>query len=158
MVNSQRPHEAAAQLEAFVATTGVPQRMRWLDPPLLDVLTARLQLAEIYANQRRWADAAAQARLVLEVVPRHPEASRLLGTSLVGAQVWPEAISVLQDYLSLRPDDARARVNLAVALVAAGRLDQAVPELQRAAAIDPNDANIRRLLDMALADQRAKGP
>ena len=156
MVNSQRLPEAAAQLEAFVATTGVPQPMRWLDPPLLDVLTARLQLAEIYANQRRWADAAAQARLVLEVVPRHLEASRLLGTSLVGAQVWPEAIAVLRDYLSLRPDDARARVNLAVALVAAGRLDQAVPELQRAAAIDPNDASTRRLLDMALADQRAR--
>jgi hypothetical protein len=50
LVNAQRLPEAAAQLEAFVATTGVPQRLRWLDPPLLDVLTARLQLAQIYAS------------------------------------------------------------------------------------------------------------
>jgi len=156
LVNAQRLPEAAAQLEAFVATTGVPQRLRWLDPPLLDVLTARLQLAQIYSVQRRWADAAAQARLVLEVVPRHPEASRLLGTSLVAAQVWPEAITVLRDYLTLRPDDARTRTNLAIGLVGAGRLDEAVSELQRAAATDPNDPNARRLLDMALADQRAK--
>jgi len=156
LVNAQRLPEAAAQLEAFVATTGVPQRLRWLDPPLLDVLTARLQLAQIYSVQRRWADAAAQARLVLEVVPRHPEASRLLGTSLVAAQVWPEAITVLRDYLTLRPDDARTRTNLAIGLVGAGRLDEAVSELQRAAATDPNDPNTRRLLDMALADQRAK--
>jgi len=156
LVNAQRLPEAAAQLEAFVATTGVPQRLRWLDPPLLDVLTARLQLSQIYSAERRWADAAAQARLVLEVVPRHPEASRLLGTSLVAAQVWPEAITVLRDYLTLRPDDARTRTNLAIGLVGAGRLDEAVSELQRAAATDPNDPNTRRLLDMALADQRAK--
>ena len=156
LVNAQRLPEAAAQLEAFVATTGVPQRLRWLEPPLLDVLTARLQLAQIYITGRRWADAAAQTRLVLEVVPRHPEASRLLGTSLVAAQVWPEAIAVLQDYLTLRPDDGRTRTNLAIALIASGRLDEAVPELQRAAATDPNDPNTRRLLEMALADQRAK--
>jgi Flp pilus assembly protein TadD len=63
---------------------------------------------------------------------------------------------VLQDYLTLRPDDGRTRTNLAVALIASGRLDEAVPELRRAAAIDPNDPNTRRLLDMALADQRAQ--
>jgi hypothetical protein len=34
LVNAQRLPEAAAQLEAFVATTGVPQRLRWLEPPL----------------------------------------------------------------------------------------------------------------------------
>jgi Flp pilus assembly protein TadD len=93
---------------------------------------------------------------VLEVVPRHPEASRLLGTSLVAAQVWPEAITVLRDYLTLRPDDARTRTNLRDRVGRAGRLDEAVSELQRAAATDPNDPNTRRLLDMALADQRAK--
>ena len=155
LVSAQRLREAAAELEAFVATTGVPQRMRWLDPPLLEVLTSRLQLAQIYAAERRWAEAAAQARLVLEASPRHPEASRVLGTSLVAAQVWPEAIAVLQDYLSLRPDDAHTRVNLALAFVGAGRLDEAVTELRRAVATDPNDANARRLLDLALADQRA---
>lgn len=156
LINMRRLPEAAAQLEAFVATVGVPQRLRWLEPPLLDVLTARLQLAQIYSAERRWADAAAQARLVLEAAPRHPEATRLLGVSLIGAQVWPEAIVVLQDYLTLRPDDARSRTNLAVALIASERLDDGVRELQRAAAIEPNDPNTRRLLDMALADQRAK--
>jgi len=157
LINTRRLPEAAAQLEAFVATVGVPQRLRWLEPPLLDVLTARLQLAQIYSAERRWADAAAQARLVLEAAPRHPEATRLLGVALIGAQVWPEAIVVLQNYLTLRPDDARSRTNLAVALIASGRLDDGVRELQRAAAIEPNDPNTRRLLDLALADQRAKG-
>jgi len=157
LVNAGRLPEAAAHFEAFVATAGVPQRLAWLNPPLVDVLTARLQLAQIYGVERRWADSAAQARLVLAVVPRHPEATRLLGISLISAQVWPEAVAVLQDYLTLRPDDVRMRTNLAVALVGAGRLDDAVRELQRAAAADPSDPDIRRLLDLAQADQRAQG-
>jgi tetratricopeptide (TPR) repeat protein len=155
LLDAQRPREAAVELEAFVATAGVPQRLRWLEPGLLEVLTARLQLAQIYGVERRWAEAAAQARLVLDAAPRHPEATRLLGVSLLGAQVWPEAISTLRDYLALRPNDGRARANLAVALIATGQLDAGVTELQRAVASDPNDPNTRRLLDMALADQRA---
>jgi Flp pilus assembly protein TadD len=155
LLDGRRLPDAAAELEAFVATAGVPQRLRWLEPPLLDVLSARLGLAQIYAAQRRWADAAAQARLVREAAPRHPEASRLLAVSLVGAQVWPEAIAVLRDYLEVRPNDAPARSNLAVALIATGRLNEAVGQLRRAVEADPNDANARRLLDMALVDQGA---
>jgi Flp pilus assembly protein TadD len=156
LVDARRWPEAASELEAFVDTAGVPQRVRWLDPPLIDVLTARLQLSQIYGAERRWADAAAQARLVLEYAPRHPEALRLLSIGLVGAQVWPEAITVIRDYLTLRPMDTAARSNLAIALVATGRLDEAVTELQRATQTDPNDANARRLLNMALADQRVR--
>ena len=155
LIDQQRIAEAAPEFEAFVATAAVRQRLRWLDPPLLDVLTARLGLAQIYASQRRYAEAAAQARVILEVAPRHPDASRVLALSLAGAQVWPEAIAVLQDYLSVRPNDAVARTNLAVALIATGRMGDAVAELQRAVQTDPNDANARRLLNMALADQKA---
>jgi protein O-mannosyl-transferase len=155
LLNAGRLPEAAAELEAFVATASVPQRLRWLEPPPLDVLNARLGLARIYAAERRWADAASQARLLLDVAPRHPEALRLLGLSLVAAQVWPDAMTVLRDYLALRPTDATARSNLAVALIASGRLDEAVGELQRAVRDDPTDAQARRMLDLALADQRA---
>jgi Flp pilus assembly protein TadD len=158
LINQRRLTEAAPELEAFVATAGVPQRLRWLEPPLLEVLTARIGLAQIYGVERRWADSAAQARLVLDVAPRQPEAMRLLGLALFGARAWPGAITVLRDYLSLRADDAVARSNLAVALIATGRLNEAVPELRRAVETDPQDANARRLLDMALADQKALAP
>jgi Flp pilus assembly protein TadD len=156
LLDARRLPEAATEFEAFVATAAVRQRLRWLEPPLLDVLSARLGLAQIYAVERRWADAAAQARLVRDAAPRHPEASRLLALSLIGAQVWPEAIEVLRDYLAVRPNDASARSNLAIALIATGRLNEAVGELRQAVEADPNDANARRLLDMALADQRAR--
>ena len=145
------------QLEAFVATAGVPQRLRWLDPPLLDVLTARLQLAQIYGAGRRWADVAAQARLVLEVVPRHPEAQRLLGAALFGTQSVARGH---RDAAGLSDAAAGRRAHPHEpgrgARSPSGRLDEAVPELRRAAAIDPNDPKTRRLLDLALADQRAQ--
>jgi tetratricopeptide (TPR) repeat protein len=72
LIDQKRTAEAAPEFEAFVATPSVPQRLRWLNPPLLEVLTARLGLAQIYAAQRRWPDAAAQARLVLDAAPRQP--------------------------------------------------------------------------------------
>jgi Flp pilus assembly protein TadD len=156
LIDQKRIVEAAPEFEAFVATASVPQRLRWLNPPLLEVLSARLALAQIYAAERRWPDAAAQARLVLDVAPRQPEALRLLGLSLFGARAFAESVAVLRDYLTLRPNDAVARSNLGVALIGMGRLDEAVPELQRAVQVDPNDTNARRLLDMALADQRAQ--
>jgi len=156
LMDGRRTSEAAKRLEAFVATAGVRQRLRWLDPPLIDVLSARLLLARIGAADGRWADVAAQTRLVLAVAPRHPEAQRLLGAALFSTQQWPETIATLSDYLATRPRDAQARTNLGVAFVATGRLDDAVREFRQAAAIDPTDAEARRLLDLALADQRAQ--
>ena len=43
LLNAQRFRRGGAELEAFVATAGVPQRLRWLEPPLLEVLTSRLR-------------------------------------------------------------------------------------------------------------------
>ena len=158
LLDGKRAAEAGPELEAFVATAGVPQRLRWLEPPIVDVLSARLQLSQVYGLQRRWADAAAQARLVLDAAPKHPEALRLLAVALFGAQLWPEVIPVLRDYLEQRPGDSLARSNLGVALIGAGRLDEAVGELRRAVQANPDDANARRLLSMALADQQAGRP
>jgi len=42
-----------------------------------------------------------------------------------------------------------------VALVAMERLDEAVAEFRRATESDPADPDARRLLNLALADQRA---
>jgi Flp pilus assembly protein TadD len=157
LVDARRFDEAARQLEAYVATSGVPQRFRWLDPPIEEVLPTRLMLAQIYAVDRRWADVATQARLVLAVIPHHPDAQRLLGLALLGQQQWPESIAILREYLETRPRDTQARVNLGVALVATAKLDEAVTEFRQAAQNDPADANARRMLDMALEDQRAQG-
>jgi Flp pilus assembly protein TadD len=154
LTDGQRFAEAADQLEAFIATAGVRQPMRWLDPPLLDVLTARLMLARIRAADGQWDEVAAQARAVLAAAPRHPEAQRLLGAAFFNTQQWPEAIATLRAYLVTRPGDVRARTDLGVALVGAGRLDDAITEFRLATETDRTDQEARRLLDLALADRQ----
>jgi tetratricopeptide (TPR) repeat protein len=150
-----RVDEAAATLQAFVASASGRQRFRWLEPPLLDVLQARLALAQIHAAARRWPDAAAEARQVLAVVPRHPEAQKVLGLALMGQQQWPDAIALFREYLATRPGDTQARINVGVALVATDRLADAVVEFQRAVQTEPGNPEARRLLDLALADLHA---
>jgi protein O-mannosyl-transferase len=156
LIDGRRYAEAATELEAFVATAGVRQRLRWLQPPVTEVVGARVMLAQIAATDRRWADVAAQSRQVLAVAPRHTEALRLLGTAFFNAQQWPETVTTLRAYLEARPDDAAARSSLGVALIATSQIDAAVAEFRRAVEIDPANADARRMLQLALEDQRAQ--
>jgi len=144
---------ATRQFEEVVRLSGVQQPMRWLEPPLLDVLQSRQYLGQIYAVDRRWVEAEAQAREVLARVPAHVDARRVLAAALVGQQRWAESITEHQQYLAARPGDAQARVNLGVALIATGQLDAAVAEFQRAVEADPSNPNARRLLEMARQDR-----
>ncbi len=145
---------AGPLLEAVVKQDGVRQPLRWLEPPAIEVLTARLLLGQIYAANRRWTEAEAQARAVLAKVPAHPDARRVLAAALAGQQRWPESIAEHRQYLQLRPGDAQARINLGVSLVATGQLDAAVSEFRLAVQAAPSNATARRLLDLALEDQK----
>ena len=145
---------AASELESVVKLDGVRQPLRWLEPPVLEVLTARLLLGQIYASVKRWSDAEAQARAVLARVPGHVDARRVLGASLAGQQRWAESITEHRQYLQLRPGDAQARINLGVSLVATEQLDAAVNEFRLAVQADPSNEVAKRLLGLALEDQQ----
>jgi tetratricopeptide (TPR) repeat protein len=143
-----------AQLEAVVRLDGRRQPLRWLEPPLIEVLSSRLLLGQVYGANRRWLDAETQARAVLARVPAHTEARRILAASLAGQQRWPESISEHRQYLQARPDDAQARVNLGISLVATGQLEAAAQEFRLAVQAEPDNANAKRLLALAEEDLR----
>jgi tetratricopeptide (TPR) repeat protein len=145
---------AAAELESVVKLDGVSQPLRWLEPPAIEVLTARLLLGQIYASTRRWDAAETQARAVLARVPAHLDARRLLAASLAGQQRWEESITEHRQYLQLRPGDAQARINLGVSLVATEQLDAAVNEFRLAVQAEPSNETAKRLLALALEDQQ----
>jgi tetratricopeptide (TPR) repeat protein len=151
---------AVPELEGVVKLDGVRQSLRWLEPPLLEVLTARLLLGQIYASIKRWPEAETQARAVLAKVPGHADARRLLGAALAGQQRWAESITEHRQYLQARPGDAQARINLGVSLVATDQLDAAVSEFRLAVQADPSSETAKRLLALALEDQKriAAGP
>ena len=146
---------ATAQFEQVVKLDGVPQPLRWLEPPAIEVLTARLFLGQLYATNRRWSEAETQARAVLARVPGHPDARRVLAATFAGQQRWEESITEHRQYLQLRPRDAQARINLGISLVATGQLDAAVSEFRLAVQVEPANETAKRLLALALQDQQA---
>jgi Flp pilus assembly protein TadD len=147
--------EALERLEAFVATADLPYRLvpRWLEPPPVEVLTARGLMAQIHASRREWTKSADQARAILRSVPSHPGARRLLADALYGQERWGEAEAEYVRYLNASPGDVRALINLGVAQVGGGKLDEAIVTFGRAAAIHPDDPEVRRLLAMAREDR-----
>ena len=146
---------AVPHFERVVELAGATQPLKWLVPPPLDVLSARLALSQAYASQQRWADAEAQARQVLARAPGQIDARRMLGAALVGQQRWAEAITEHQQLLAARPGDVPARINLGIALAGAGRFGEAATEFGRAVSSDPQNATARRLMAMARRDASA---
>jgi cytochrome c-type biogenesis protein CcmH/NrfG len=152
LLEQKRNDEAAETLEAFVATAGKPQQQRWLEPPVIDVLNARVALAELQAAAGRWSAVEAHARAVLTVAPAHRDARRALSLALFRQERWPEAVESYRLQLERDPSEVPAWMNLGVALVASERIDDAVEAFRRAATLDPSNPNAKRLLNMALDD------
>jgi protein O-mannosyl-transferase len=129
LLNQGKLGEGVAHLDAFVRTSELPYRLvpRWLEPPLTDVVSARVLMARAFVTEREWSKAAEQAERVLKVAPSNPDAQRLL---------------------------AEAFIHLGVSRVAAGDLDGAVETFRRAVQLDPANTRARDLLGMALKDQQ----
>ncbi len=152
LFNQKRIHESIEPLEAFIRTIGVPQVPRWLEPPLDEVLRARVALGIALVQERQWTRAEEQATAALAKAPRYVEARGLLAQALYGQERWLDALREYGDYLAMRPDDVLALMNYGVSLVATDRLDEALPVFRRAVSLDPKNANALRLLQMAERD------
>jgi tetratricopeptide (TPR) repeat protein len=155
LFNAGKLNEAMEQLYAFVATSKLPYRLvpHWLEPPLGEVITARLVLARAASMQGGWDRAAEQARLVLAVRPGNRDARMFLADALFGQQRYDQAAAEYREYLRAWPDDGHALTNLGIAMIADGKLDEAIAQFRRAVTVEPRNPNWRRLLGMALLDR-----
>ena len=155
LFNAGKLNDAMEQLFAFVATSKLPYRLvpHWLEPPVAEVVTARLALARAASMQGGWSRAAEQARLVLATVPANREARMFLADALFAQQRYAEAGAEYLEYLKVSPADVHVLINLGVTLIAAGRLDEAIPWFRRAVEAEPRNANARRILATALLDR-----
>jgi tetratricopeptide (TPR) repeat protein len=152
LFNQGRTKESIERLDAFVRTAGVPQVPRWLEPPLDEILRARLVLGLAYLREGAFARAEEQAMGILAVAPRSVDGRGLLANALFGQERWTDAVREYRVYLAARPNDVQGLLNFGVSLVGSERLDDALPVFRRAVAIDPSDANAKRLLALAEAD------
>lgn len=156
LYNEGKLNEAIERLQTFLGTWHLPYRLvpHWLEPPLSEVVPARTALARALSARQRWADAAEQARLILEIVPSDVEARGLLARALFAQQRFDDSLVHFGEYLKARPDDSAALTSAGVALVAVGKTAEAVSLFRRAVDVDPRNADVRRNLATALYDQR----
>jgi protein O-mannosyl-transferase len=151
-----RLDESISQLQAFVATWGLPYHLvpRWLEPNATEVVTARTRIGDAYLREKRWPQAVDQFRLVLEMSPSDAGAHGLLGDALLGEEKFDEAAAHYREYLKSRPDDAVALIALGIALDSAAHDDDAIQAFRRAVDVDPRNGDAERDLAAALFDRR----
>jgi tetratricopeptide (TPR) repeat protein len=147
--------EAVRQLEALIGSSQLPERPvpRWLEPPITEVMTARLILGRVLLLQGQWDRAALQATLILDAFPNHSGAHGLRAEVLFARQQWPAAGAAYREYLRREPSDSRALVNYGITQVATDNLDEAIGAFARAAELEPSNARARQLLAMAREDR-----
>jgi len=108
---------------------------------------------ELLASGRA-AEAAAEARQALKLLPRGLEAQRTLGLALLELGEYRQALSALTSALACDPQDVVAQVGVAEATEALQGAAEAEPAWQRAWEIEPGLAEVEERLQAA---RRAAG-
>ncbi len=153
LFNQGKLQEALDQLDAFVRTSGRRLSPQWLEPTAAEVVFARGAMARALAMQRKWPQAAEQARTALAMAPANLDARLLLADALFQLQRYDEAGAGYREYLKARPDDVNALINGGVALISVGRLDDAIVLFRHAVEVQPKSPRPRQILAMALLDR-----
>jgi len=97
-------------------------------------------LAIIYANTGRAAEAAEMEKKVLQLHPNYALAENNLGDDLIRLGQTAEAIPHLRRAVELQPNYAAAHCNLGIALAAEGNTTEAIEHFETALRFDPNYA------------------
>jgi tetratricopeptide (TPR) repeat protein len=102
---------------------------------------AQHNLAILYANSGRFAEAMAMEERVLKLHPDYALAENSLGDDLIRLGRTAEAIPHLRRAVELQPNYAVAQCNLGLALAAEGHTEEAIPHFETALQFDPNYAD-----------------
>jgi Flp pilus assembly protein TadD len=111
---------------------------------------ARNQLAILYLQMRRVADAQAQLEEALRLDSGDAEVHSNLGTVLQAQGRINEGTQHLRTAVRLAPKDDRVRFNLGSGLIAAGQGDAALREFETAVRLNPDNADAHFNLAMIL--------
>lgn len=113
-----------------------------------------LELARIYRQQQKGADAAAAARRAIEYEPELVDAHVVLGMILLDANDRAGAEAAFRAALREQPNQADAHTNLGNLLNARGEAREAERHFQRAIQYQPRNAPARYNIALFLANQR----
>lgn len=109
-----------------------------------------VNLARVYMDQDRAADALVQAKQAVELNPSSAGALRLLGRSYGALGEIDQAVEAYHRALVVDDHDVWSMNNLGLVLIQAGRFDEAVPALARAVELEDGIATFFNNLGIAL--------
>jgi predicted aspartyl protease/Flp pilus assembly protein TadD len=112
---------------------------------------ARLGLSRVLLKQRRLAESFEQAAYVRNIDPSSARAHALLGSAILAAGVFPQAISEFRAALSLNGDEPMAIAGLAMIDFYENRTLDCVDRLRRATSIEPEEPDYVFALGQAAA-------
>jgi Flp pilus assembly protein TadD len=130
-----------------------PDGMVKIDTPAAE-LALHMDLAVELMKKRQYADAVAEWKKALELVPREARAHNSLGVALMETGKVDEAIGHYREALAENPQYAEAYNNLGEALAGKGAVKEAIAEFEKAVERDPAYAVARRNLATILARTR----
>lgn len=144
-VNADRP-ESNLNIGLLAASAGEPEvaegayrQALELDPRFVP---AYVNLADLYREQGRDAEAAVELRAGLAAAPESADLHHALGLAQVRAKRLDEALAELKRATELAPEDARYAYVYGVALDGAGKTADATAVLEGAARRDPGNRDI----------------
>jgi tetratricopeptide (TPR) repeat protein len=107
-----------------------------------DFSAARNELAVTFMELKRWDDAIAQLRLVLDDIffPGQGAATINLGLAHFGKGEYQKALEIFRKYVVENPSDPRGHLNLGRVYLAMERLDPALSSFDRALSLAPDYA------------------
>jgi tetratricopeptide (TPR) repeat protein len=118
-----------------------------------DSTAAHFTLANIYANEKRYREAADEYQQVTRRNSRDMVALLAQVKALVNVSAFTEARAPAEEYVRKKPEDVSGHVLLGMAYRGLGDYTKAEPELERGAAGEPDDFDAQYQFGFVLAKQ-----
>jgi tetratricopeptide (TPR) repeat protein len=115
---------------------------------LRDDMNAQLKAGQLLLRARRYDDARARARKILDKNPKHLEAQLLFANALAGLNDLDGALKEVEQAVALDPRSGVSYAHLGTILLSKGKRDQAETAFRNATAMDPKSV----LAKLALAN------
>jgi tetratricopeptide (TPR) repeat protein len=116
-----------------------------------DITAAHFTLANIFANEQRFREAADEYRVVVHQDPTNTAALAAEVKALVDVTAYTDAFAPAREYVRLKPDDPSGHVLLGMVYKGLGDYAKAEPELELGVAKAPDDFEARYQLGFVLA-------
>lgn len=128
----------------LIALTGSSAVMAECQPGQMQEANLAYQSAQEFLTSQKWDQAIARMQSIVQVCPEHVDATRGIGTAMMGKNMYAEAVPYFKRVVELRGDEAQAgdHANLAKAYAKQKMYSEARGEYMKAELLAPDDCGV----------------